>query len=70
GFKLAEEDLKQRGTGDLLGTIQTGFFNNFKIARLTDIELIEETKKAARELINERPEILNNIDLNKNFHPE
>jgi ATP-dependent DNA helicase RecG len=70
GFKLAEEDLKQRGTGDLTGTVQTGFFNNFKIAKLTDVELIEETKKAARQLIEEQPNILNKIDLNKDFHPE
>ncbi len=45
GNKLAEYDLKNRGAGNIFGTEQHGFVN-FKIASLTDYELINKTKKA------------------------
>ncbi len=45
GNKLAEHDLKNRGAGNIFGTEQHGFVN-FKIASLTDYELINKTKKA------------------------
>ncbi len=45
GNKLAEYDLKNRGGGNIFGTEQHGFVN-FKIASLTDYELINKTKKA------------------------
>ena len=70
GFKLAEEDLKLRGFGDLSGTQQTGFYSNLKIAKLTDVKLIEETKKAATEIISGFPHILDRIKLNTIIHPE
>ena len=34
GFKIAEEDMKERGTGDLLGTEQSG--NNRYISRIME----------------------------------
>jgi len=70
GFKLAEEDLKLRGTGSLAGTQQSGFYSDFKIASFADIRLIEETKKAAEELIKNYPEILKNFSPKTSFHPE
>jgi ATP-dependent DNA helicase RecG len=45
GVKLAEYDLKSRGAGNIFGTEQHGFVN-FKIASLSDYELINETGKA------------------------
>jgi len=45
GIKLAEYDLKNRGSGNIFGTEQHGFVN-LKIASLSDYELINKTKKA------------------------
>ena len=36
GFKIAEEDLLIRGSGDYFGHRQSGHFNNFKLATLQD----------------------------------
>ena len=36
GFKLAEEDLLIRGSGDYFGSRQSGHLNNFKLATLQD----------------------------------
>ena len=50
GIKLAELDLKLRGPGQLFGTKQHGDLG-LKIADLSDINLIQQSKKAAQELI-------------------
>lgn len=47
GTKLAEEDLKTRGPGNIYGTKQHGFID-LKIANLNDYEMIEAAKKAAQ----------------------
>ncbi len=48
GFKIAEEDLKQRGPGEFFGTRQHGL-PAFRIANLyTDMELLKQTTLAAR----------------------
>ena len=45
GFKLAEEDFKLRGSGDLFGTKQSGDMN-FKIANLTrDFDILLKAKE-------------------------
>jgi ATP-dependent DNA helicase RecG len=54
GFKLADEDLAQRGPGDFLGTRQSGFAH-LKIANLTDSKLIEKARRFAKSLIQEDP---------------
>lgn len=46
GPKLAELDLKLRGAGEIFGTKQHGQ-TSLKIADISDLSLIEETKKAA-----------------------
>lgn len=48
GLKLAELDLAMRGPGEFSGSEQHGFID-LKIAKLTDLELIKETKEAAEE---------------------
>jgi ATP-dependent DNA helicase RecG len=60
GFRLAELDLEQRGPGDFLGTRQAGFAE-LRMARLTDIRLIERARREADRLLEldpglERPE--------------
>ena len=55
GFKLAEEDFKLRGSGDLFGTRQSGDMN-FKIANLTrDYDILLKAKEDSNT-------ILKNID--------
>ena len=55
GFKLAEEDFKLRGSGDLFGTKQSGDMN-FKIANLTrDYDILLKAKEDSNN-------ILKNID--------
>lgn len=46
GFKVAEYDLHHRGAGDIYGTQQHGM-SAFKIASLTNAQLVEKTTKAA-----------------------
>jgi len=49
GFRLAEMDLEQRGPGDFLGTRQSGFAE-LRMARLTDVRLIEKARREALQL--------------------
>lgn len=58
GFDLAELDLQLRGPGEIYGTKQSGL-PDFKMASLTDSELIYKTREAALVLLNE------DADLNK-----
>ncbi len=61
GFKIAEEDLKIRGTGDLVGTAQSGKFQ-FSIADLDrpiDLKILKYAKKEAKELIERDPHLVN-----------
>lgn len=53
GFFIAEEDLKMRGSGELLGTKQSGF-PEFRIADLSiDSDLLKTTHKQAKLILNE-----------------
>ncbi len=54
GLKLAELDLKIRGGGIIFSTAQHGRME-FKIARLSDLALIEKTKAAAKTLLGKNP---------------
>lgn len=54
GLKLAEIDLQYRGTGDIYGTLQHGF-KKFKLADLTDLELVEKAKKEAQHTLKTKP---------------
>ena len=59
GFKIAEEDLKIRGGGDIIGTAQSGHFG-FKIADLErpkDRLILEYAKKEAENLIEKDPDL-------------
>jgi len=67
GFKLAEEDLKLRGSGDLSGIKQSGFLNGLKIASLSDVKLIDETKKALNFIVQNDPEVKNFPKIREKF---
>lgn len=56
GFELAEKDLKLRGPGDLTGQRQWGI-PDFVMASLKDISLVEETRNAAKEILQKDPEL-------------
>ncbi|MFH1366950.1 MAG: ATP-dependent DNA helicase RecG [Patescibacteria group bacterium] len=63
GFYLAEFDLKTRGPGDFTGIRQSGL-PDFRMASLSDVNLIAQTRAAAKALIENDPE-LNNYPLLK-----
>lgn len=50
GFELAEEDLKQRGMGDLLGAKQWGI-SDLAMEALKNIKMVEAAREEARELL-------------------
>ncbi len=54
GFALAEEDLKLRGPGEFFGTRQTGFAE-LRMARLSDIQLLEVARLKAQEILSADP---------------
>jgi ATP-dependent DNA helicase RecG len=63
GFQVAQEDLKMRGPGELMGTIQHGF-PTFKAADLTkDADIIELSKDIASSILKEDPQLLKQENL-------
>ena len=56
GFKLAEIDLELRGPGELFGTRQSGLLE-LKVAKLTDVDLIEESRRLASGLLERDPNL-------------
>jgi ATP-dependent DNA helicase RecG len=56
GFKLAEQDLAQRGPGEFLGTRQSGYAD-LRLADLTDVHLIEKARNYAQEVFKRDPEL-------------
>jgi ATP-dependent DNA helicase RecG len=58
GFVIAQKDLEIRGPGEMLGTRQTGEAL-FRVANvLRDQSLMPEVRKAAEELLNDHPEVV------------
>ncbi|MFQ5933544.1 MAG: ATP-dependent DNA helicase RecG [Dehalococcoidia bacterium] len=56
GFVLAEEDLRLRGPGEFFGTRQSGL-PDLRMARLSDVPLLELARKEAARLFSEDPEL-------------
>lgn len=52
GFALAERDLKFRGGGNIYGTSQSGFANQFVMHALQNIELLKKAQTAAQTILN------------------
>ena len=63
GFKIAEEDLRLRGPGEILGTQQSGIgglrFSEF----LADTSLIREAREVAEEVLRDDPSLEKNPQL-------
>jgi len=59
GFLLAEEDLKLRGPGEFFGTRQSGL-PDLKMAKLSDIQLLEAARNEAKRLFGEDPDLSQN----------
>ncbi|SNZ14355.1 ATP-dependent DNA helicase RecG [Hydrogenobacter hydrogenophilus] len=61
GFKIAEEDLKLRGPGELLGASQSGYFgfNVANLARAEDRQLLQLAKEDATEFVNKLSDLEN-----------
>ncbi len=51
GFKIAEEDLRIRGSGEMYGIMQSGF-PELKIASIFDLDLIKKAQSEALNIIN------------------
>jgi ATP-dependent DNA helicase RecG len=56
GFDLAEEDLRLRGPGEFFGTRQSGF-PDLKMAKLSDIELLEQAREESADLLESDPKL-------------
>ena len=64
GFKLAEYDLEVRGPGAIYGTMQHGDLD-LRVAKLSDTELIESARAAAKQFIDRDENLLNYPVLHK-----
>ncbi|HVM90952.1 MAG TPA: ATP-dependent DNA helicase RecG [Verrucomicrobiae bacterium] len=62
GFRLAEEDLKRRGSGNLFGTQQSGELG-LRITRLTDTDIFAKAQRDAAEITANDPELTNHPHL-------
>ena len=64
GFEIAEEDLKIRGAGEVLGRKQSGL-PSFKIADLSfDSDLLEDARSNSLNIITKNPKLENNEGVN------
>ncbi|MEK9650473.1 MAG: ATP-dependent DNA helicase RecG, partial [Gammaproteobacteria bacterium] len=61
GFKVAEEDLKLRGPGEILGSQQTGIVPLKYTNLLRDSKFLESTKTIAEVLSKESPATAENL---------
>ncbi|MFA4937297.1 MAG: ATP-dependent DNA helicase RecG [Patescibacteria group bacterium] len=74
GFDLAEQDLKLRGPGDLIGLNQSGWLA-LKIASLANGELLEKVRQVTDDLLQTDPQLEKHPLIKQkiqaiNFHPE
>jgi len=56
GFKIAQEDLKIRGPGELIGERQHGYLD-LKLASFFNMNLVKKTKKTAKDILKKSPDL-------------
>ena len=56
GFKLAELDLQNRGSGEILGTMQSGE-SDIPLDVLTDLRFLEKVQEGAMWLLKRYPKL-------------
>ena len=61
GFRVAEEDLKIRGPGEILGSQQTGIVPLKYTNLIRDSRFLESTKKIAENLTQQKPKVAENL---------
>ena len=57
GFAMAEYDLELRGPGAIYGTMQHGSLD-LRVAKITDVELIQNAREAARKFISKQENLV------------
>ncbi len=64
GFRIADADLRIRGPGEFLGTRQSGYLADLRLADLIrDARLVSEAREAALELVRRDPGLRKSPDL-------
>lgn len=64
GSTIAEEDLRLRGAGDVLGDAQSGGKSSLKLLRVVkDADLIVDARERAEALLAEDPELVGEVEL-------
>lgn len=64
GSAIAEEDLRLRGAGDVLGDAQSGGKSSLKLLRVVkDADLIVDARERAEALLAEDPELVGEVEL-------
>ncbi|MBE5064511.1 ATP-dependent DNA helicase RecG [Bifidobacterium saeculare] len=64
GSTIAEEDLRLRGAGDVLGDAQSGGKSSLKLLRVVkDAELIVDARERSEVLLSEDPELMGEVEL-------
>ncbi len=69
GFKLSEFDLKMRGPGEIFGVAQSGRREGGIVDLKRDVEIVEEARKTALEILDQDPKLTRpqNLNLRKNL---
>ncbi len=67
GFKLAELDLQNRGSGEILGTMQSGI-SDIPIEILSDLKFLEQVQAGASWLLQKYPDLEGLPSLQKFLH--
>ena len=57
GFAISEQDLLLRKEGDVLGRDQSGGRSSLRFLALTDLDVVETTREAARRIVEQDPEL-------------
>ncbi len=63
GFEIAEQDLKLRGPGDILGTQQSGIPTMAYADMIRDNDLLETARKDAQYILNKNPNLVDNMGM-------